>query len=309
MCFRNNWIDEKPANMTWDIFSGITDYIKENGAESVMFAGMGEPLIHKNIIDMVREISSLGVYTELLTNGTLLNREMAEKLVDAGLSGLWVSVDEFEEEKYKDIQKGSDFNRITENITYFNSVKKNCKMGMTTVVMKENLSSLDKVNDFADKYGFDIINISHVIPCAPLDAENCVYDSDIKIGKQHRLGGKAEKKYNFCPFIEDGNCFIKSNGDVMPCMQLLHSSYTYLYEEKRCVKAKSFGNIRTESLKNIWNSDEYKLFRENVHQFNFPDCTLCNGCDDRLENETDCMFNSHPTCGACLWAQGIARCP
>ena len=106
-----------------------------------------------------------------------------------------------------------------------------------------------------------------------------------------------------------GNVFIKWNGDIVPCMQLLHSSYTYLFQEKRKVMAYSFGNILENSIYQSWNSEEYKEFRKRVRNFDFPNCTLCNGCDDRLENRTDCMYNTMPTCGACLWAQNIARCP
>jgi MoaA/NifB/PqqE/SkfB family radical SAM enzyme len=92
-------------------------------------------------------------------------------------------------------------------------------------------------------------------------------------------------------------------------MQLLHSSYTYFYEEKREVMGKTFGNINKTPLGEIWNSEEYSMFRDKVRNFDFPDCTICDGCDDRLKNNKDCMYNEFPTCGACLWAQGIGRCP
>ena len=38
-------------------------------------------------------------------------------------------------------------------------------------------------------------------------------------------------------------------------------------------------------------------------------CTFCGGCDCSLANEEDCFGNPFPTCGGCLWAQGIIRCP
>ena len=48
--------------------------------------------------------------------------------------------------------------------------------------------------------------------------------------------------------------FVKSNGDVCPCMQLLHSSYTYLFEERRKVVSCSFGNVSENLLGDIWMS-------------------------------------------------------
>ena len=92
-------------------------------------------------------------------------------------------------------------------------------------------------------------------------------------------------------------------------MQLLRNAYTYLYTEKRKIKFASYGNVLNNTLGKIWNNTNYINFRQRVEKFEFPDCTLCDGCDDRLTNDTDCMYNTFPTCGACLWAQGIARCP
>ena len=57
------------------------------------------------------------------------------------------------------------------------------------------------------------------------------------------------------------------------------------------------------------NSDEYKAFRERVRGFEFSPCIRCGGCDNRLENCEDCFGNGAPTCGGCLWSEGIVTCP
>ena len=95
----------------------------------------------------------------------------------------------------------------------------------------------------------------------------------------------------------------------MPCMQLLHSSYTYMFELKRKVYSHSFGNIADKPLFDIYSGKEYTDFRKLVEDFDFPTCTICEGCELREENQEDCMFNKKPTCGACLWATGKVFCP
>lgn len=312
MCFRHNWINEKKGFISEVTFESIIKSLQNvKSIDSVMFGGMGEPLLHKNIANMVSEFACLGIRTELVTNATMLSEKLADELIEAGLSCLWVSVDGFDSEAYEKIQRGSEFELIKKNIAYFNSKRKECKMGMTFVVMADNNDELNLINNFADSMGFDFLNMSYVVPSSPLTKDRCLYDAGFLIGKQSRVDfdGQHQRKYNYCPFIEEDNCFIKWNGDVTACMQLLHSSYSYLYEEKREVLAKSFGNINDAELIDIWNSKEYSDFRKRVKEFEFPDCTLCNGCDDRLSNKTDCMYNSFPTCGACLWAQGVGRCP
>lgn len=312
MCFRNNWFDEKIGLMTAEIWNNVSDSVTrfdKTELKTVMFAGMGEPLTNPKIFDMISDVKNLGRSAELLTNGSLLDKAFIDRLLDCGLDMLWVSADGFEREMYENIQKGSRFDSMIKNLEYFSNKKENAKLGITFVMMKENLCELDKINDFADKIGADMINLSYAVPSSKLLKTDSVYDSGYPVGKMKRLGKGQERELNRCPFIGDGVCFVRSDGEISPCMQLLHNSYTYLFEEKRKVYRHSFGNVKDRSLYDIWNDAEYRNFRERVDNFEFPDCTVCDGCDDRLENVKDCMYNTRPTCGACLWAQGIARCP
>jgi hypothetical protein len=50
-------------------------------------------------------------------------------------------------------------------------------------------------------------------------------------------------------------------------------------------------------------------YRKRVQSFAFPPCTFCGGCDMSVANEEDCFGNEYPTCGGCLWAQGVIQCP
>jgi len=288
-CFRNNWFDEKQGFMSEEILKEVYDYInKSKRLEAVMLSGMGEPLLHENAADIIAQISMTGKSTEILTNGTLLSERMCDELIVAGLSSLWISLDEAH------IQSTESSAALFVNIKYFNSIRKDkCRLCFTFVVEGDDL---DGIYRFADEFKANEINISGVIPYSPVKEMQSSCEQTVFLR-------------NYCPFIQEEKCFVKWNGDVSPCMQLLHNSYTYLFEEKRSVAAYSFGNLKQNSLEEIWNSKRYREFREKVKNFEFPDCTLCDGCDDRLENKTDCMFNEMPTCGACLWAQNIARCP
>ena len=184
-------------------------------------------------------------------------------------------------------------------------------LNITFVVTGENLNELDKINDFADEVNADALNISHAIPCRPVKKEDMLYDRpDIPTGKMRRFSYRhAEFDENVCPFISENAVFIRSDGEVIPCMQLLHRTKTYLYEEERHITSFSYGNINKTSLLEIWNDKEYRSFRHRVNTFYFPFCTVCWGCEDRKQNLSDCYTGEAPTCGACLWATGRVRCP
>jgi len=70
----------------------------------------------------------------------------------------------------------------------------------------------------------------------------------------------------------------------------------------------TLGNIRETSITEIWNGQEYRNFRKRVLAFDFPPCSHCD-CDMAEANEEDCFGSAFPTCGDCLWARGVIRCP
>ena len=315
ICFRHGWIDEKLGYMSMECFDRLADSVRQiSTLKEAFFGGMGEPLCHPDIYQMISELSE-GLHVSVLTNGTMLTEECSKQLVDAGLDMLWVSMDGFEQGIYESIQLGSRFNLIVKNLRAFNKARTgtSVKLGITFVVSPDNVEQLQKINAFADEFNVDEINISHMIPGEAIEKEKMVnfYDrADIPVGKMHRFEPKAnETQENVCPFIQQKAVFVKWNGDVVPCMQLLHSCYTYLYDEKRKITSFSYGNILKNTLKESWENEEYQEFRQRVNTFYFPFCRVCFGCDDRKENKTDCFLGESPTCGACLWATGKVFCP
>ena len=70
------------------------------------------------------------------------------------------------------------------------------------------------------------------------------------------------------------------------------------------------GNIAQQPLPDIWTSETYCRFRNEVRDFHFPscpDCDLRDSCDLRAHNQACWGWN--PSCADCLWAQDIVRCP
>lgn len=132
-CFRNNWFDEEQGMMTDKVLKEIYAFIKKSDSlETVMIAGMGEPLLHEKVVEAVKQISLSGKKAELLTNGTLLNEKISEELVEAGLDSLWISCDEAH------IQSTGTSGPLINSIERFNNIRKNkCKICFTFVVEKK----------------------------------------------------------------------------------------------------------------------------------------------------------------------------
>src|SRR4029453_15383478 len=65
--------------------------IRELGTMRIALVG-GEPLVHPDIVDLVRYCRELGFATSLTTNGFLLTRKLVAQLEDAGLQVMQISV-------------------------------------------------------------------------------------------------------------------------------------------------------------------------------------------------------------------------
>ena len=90
MCFRNSWKNEIIGDMRPETFRKAMTTMPDS-VETVFFGGMGEPLAHPDIVEMVRTASSLGKRVELLSNGTLLDARRTAELLDAGLDMPWTT--------------------------------------------------------------------------------------------------------------------------------------------------------------------------------------------------------------------------
>ena len=313
MCFRNEWVDEPKGVMADVTFDRLFAAIRCNPPRLVVFGGMGEPMLHPRLSEWVSRLHGIGCRTELITNGTLLTAEMSFKLLRAGLDRVWISMEGFCRQAYERTRKGSIYDALLENIESYNRERERSmrgELGITFVMLVENMPELNRFNAFADQYRVDAINVSHALPIAPAKREEVIFWDGYPTGTMRRWHTSfTPRKADYCRFVAEANFFVRWDGEVAPCMQLLHECHTYLYKERRRIHRPNLGNVNELDLKEIWRSPAYVAFRERVIAFDFPSCTLCDGCDDRLSNEADCDFNPFPTCGACLWAQGIVYCP
>ena len=114
---------------------------------------------------------------------------------------------------------------------------------------------------------------------------------------------------DFCPFVWEGAAAVSWNGDVSPCVALMHSYDCHIIDRKKRIRSYSLGNVKGEAIGTIWDKEEFQQFRRRVIRFDFPPCMSCGGCDMSESNLEDCFGNPHPTCGDCLWARGIIQCP
>jgi MoaA/NifB/PqqE/SkfB family radical SAM enzyme len=354
-CIRHSW-DEPLGAMSSETFSRILDGLRACSPQpDIFFGGLGEPLSHPHIVDMVREAKTLGSTVELITNGTLLTPSLSSQLIAAGLDTLWVSLDGATPESYTDVRLGAALPQVLANLTEFRRKRwtqyspelfdllLKPQIGIVFVAMKRNIHDLPAVFKIATQLGALHFLVTNVLPYTTEMQKEILYSralTDAVYGSSpylrfldfprmdinpatkeaiyqalrgdHSLklaGGNLGGTSNRCPFIEKGALAIRWDGDISPCLALLHDHKMYFYDYARSVKRHVVGSVLTQTVRQIWDQPEYLSFRKRLDEFNFSPCIYCGGCDYFESNQEDCIGSPAPTCGGCLWAQGIVQCP
>jgi sulfatase maturation enzyme AslB (radical SAM superfamily) len=152
--------------MPWDLFELMADQCKDfpDKIKIVSIAGMGEPLLHPRIVDMVRRFADSKVFkkTQIITNASMLTRELSERLVGAGLGNLKVSLQGVNAETYARIANAKvDWNKIYDNIRYFSSIKGHCSL---VVKIADTALEPNEESKFYDLFGAicDGAGIEHI---------------------------------------------------------------------------------------------------------------------------------------------------
>jgi len=329
-CIRNVWSDPE-AEMSMETFRRLAESLEGlPDLTSVIFTGLGEPLSHPKIMEMIEAMRRRGLAVSVGSNGLLLNQEKARELVRLGVDRLIVSVDGVKPETYAGI-RGAQLSDVLGNIRGLNEVKRELgslfpALGIEFVVLKSNAAELADLTGLAARLNAASVLVSNVLPYTEEMREEILYGYEPR--SPFRAGGWPVKGDNWvmmgalglprmnwgaerrCRFVADKALAVGWDGGVAPCYALSHNySYFAIDGRKKLVSRYLLGNVNQQSLAEIWMTEDYVRFRGEVRGFHFPSCPNCElreTCDLRERNEGCWGWN--PSCADCLWAQDIVRC-
>ena len=128
MCPRTIQIDNGTyadiGTMDMNLYKKIIDEGEENGLCSIKLQYLGEPLLDKYICERIKYAKDHGVEDVAFnTNATELTEEMSHNILEAGIDGIYFSVDSMDPETFHKIRPGSDFHVVVNNIKNFMKIK------------------------------------------------------------------------------------------------------------------------------------------------------------------------------------------
>lgn len=160
-CYRDAGCKVDEELSTAEAFT-LLDQIAAAGFKIMIFSG-GEPLMRPDILELVRHAASLKLIPVFGTNGTLITRELAQRLLDAGARGMGISLDSLDREKHNRFRS---FDGAWEGAV---RGMENCRaVGLPfqihTTVMDWNQNELEALTDFAVEIGAKAHHFFFLVP-------------------------------------------------------------------------------------------------------------------------------------------------
>lgn len=260
------WKEQDKEELTLGQLKNLFRQLKDLKCKNINLTG-GEPLLRKDISEIVSYAKKLGMHITLFTNGVLLNKEIAWKLRQNNIDGVNLSIDGIG--RVHDKIRGVPCTYL-KVINALEILKKyNIRTTINPIVMDYNIDQLPSLVGLAKKYGASI-DFSLLALYGDTDEEEwikdgkCLYDIIPKMPMEYkgRIKFIADRFNNFnklnkCTMPYD-RISIKSNGDVVPCFYL-----------------PTFGNIRERPLAEIWHSEKAKEMKKLAYQRSFENCKRC----------------------------------
>jgi radical SAM protein with 4Fe4S-binding SPASM domain len=195
----------------------LIDEGTERGQASIGFGGLWEPLLSKDLPEIIAYGREKGIIEAMFnTNGLLLDEERAKSLIKSGLTRIMISLDAVSPETYRQMRPGSDLRQVEENIRSFIKIRHEARSRLPLVRLSFCLTK---------------INSSELIPFLERWEETVDFFSLQSYG---RFDDKApllfpETTMTNTGLLESpsGKCaqpfkrlLVRHNGQVLPCCDL-----------------------------------------------------------------------------------------
>ena len=269
-CSADPFRNPKREEVTVEEIKTVVDGALGLGASLVIYVG-GEPLLRKEIYDLIKHVDKSKAVVMIFTNGLLLTQENVKRLADAGLYSLNISIDSVMPELHNRFRKVPGcYEKAFEGAARAREV--GILTGVSTYATANCLREghLEALLDKAVKDGFHEVTIFDCIPSGKFlkDTSKMLTPEDkkkvIEIGQRchddrsHSLGVNIMARINSAEgegcYGASSQFYMTAYGDINPCD----------------FNPVSFGNVREMPIEAIWQ----KMISHPDFCYRHPQCRM-----------------------------------
>ena len=294
------------------IIEKIFSEANQLGNRTLQISG-GEPLLYKDIVQMIMEASKYNWFIFINSTGWGVTKELAFKLLDAGLSAFNISIDSPHDEIHNKLRGMDDLLENSLNtLTIFKDIReshpeyKDFYTNVQTIITRENYKEIPYIVELAIKHGVSSIYFMYIYEDKEnnfLMSENQIDEFKEKIVPQilevlsdnmvdksiisysrFVLNDLFNTKYNTIENYSEGIYWNDLNKVLSLCDKPSKTAMILPNGNVLpcCMMEGSYnaimGNIFESSFMEIWNNNKYQTFRKNKAEY-------CKSCPS-LKNRT-----------------------
>jgi len=277
---------EPPADMSWELFTGIVDQFP--AVPRVVLHGIGEPMLVRSLPRMIRYLKERGAYVLFNTNGTALTPKKGQQLIESGLDELRVSLDAADRASFKAVRGVDYFDRIVHYVRTFTKRQRALgaerpRVSLWLTGLKETLDQLPAFIELAHSLGVGEVYLQRLVyfpegqgmahPDSALFENLTAAETGLLRAAEERAQAHGIR-FDASGATEPGTSVKKGTG-VQP-WSLCRRPWTVMYftahgQALPCCIAPfavrgyehiSLGDATQETLRAIWNGERYQALRK-----------------------------------------------
>ncbi len=241
--------------MQMPLFRKIVDECGRFQAPKLLPYLHGESLLVPGVLDYFRYVrqGAPGTHLNLTTNGSKLDRELAEVILQEDLiDSLIVSIDGGDKETFEKIRLNLDYDEVRRNVLHFIRHrdalgKSRPKVSIAMVTVPQNKATRAKLKQ------------------AWTEADEVRYSVYFNWAGKLSGNGRTPHKINFCERLQH-YITILADGRVAMCCFDSEAEYTV-------------GDVSRQSIHEVWHSEAFNEKRRLLYERSFDKLQLCAGCD------------------------------
>ena len=284
--------------MSKELFEQLLDRLPS--AYRVTLVGLGEPLMHPQLNELITLAKNRGHRVGMVTNAQFLNSQYSAEILDAGLDSIVFSLDTVDPELLSQLRAGSDLSVIEENIRDFcvqaEGQSRPVSKAVFSAVSAASFAGLEKLINQVSSFGVHVLMLSDL---------NFIYNQEESLSsyidggqeKQLRrvisqgfsqglpvLGVRALEDFGLAKNYQDAL--------LLPVQQLYQRSerHRYCFSPWQtlslnvdgevclcdCQSEQKLGNLQMQSLASLWNCSKMRKHRRQMLSMQPPpECLIC----------------------------------
>jgi len=262
----------------------------------LVVTGIGETLLSHYALDIVRHAETMGIRCSLVTNGTLIDQDMAMKILSSRLSILTISLDGATAQTHDQIRgvKGT-YDKVIKGIQLMNQLRRknktNILLTICMTISSFNLHEAVALVDLARDLGVDGISFQpvHLQELKRLSATSYLMDHDEEKSNESDLWIPRDKLMELDSVIDRLVRIKICEGSLIHTPITMLESIKYFFRNPKkfkmncltgyaalrigpfgevfpCWLYESIGSIRKSGIREIWHSDALTKARKSMKQ-------------------------------------------